>query len=72
MAGLLLKFGLPLLIKIIGAIILKGQEKAEAKKSFLEFVATMEHLGLASVNLNDDDRAQVSELRDRRNRLNQG
>lgn len=69
MSKLLLKYGLPLLIKIIGMIILKGQKNADAKKSYLEFVDTMEHLGLVSVNLNDDDRAQVDELRERRNRL---
>ena len=65
------KFSLSLLIKIIGMIILGGQKNAEAKKSFLEFVDSMESLGLASVNLNDDDRAQIDELRARRNKLNQ-
>ena len=71
MSELLLKFGLPLLIKMIGAIILKGQKNEAVKKSYLEFIDTMEHFGLASVNLNDDDRAQVDELRARRNRINQ-
>ena len=65
------KFGLSLLIKIIGMIILGGQKNAGTKKSFLEFVDSMESLGLASVNLNDDDRAQIDELRARRNKLDQ-
>lgn len=62
-------------IKLLGFILsrIKGNsEKIKAaKEAYHKFIDSMEYLGVASVNLNENDRAQVDELRARRDRLNQ-
>lgn len=56
------------LILDVGLMILKWvfqmkDEKDESKKAFLEFVGKLESMQMASVNLNEDSRKQLEELR---------
>ena len=60
---------LSILLSLLGVIIAKRTKTIEAKKAYIAFIDTMEHLGLATVGLNGDDRKQRDELRARRNKL---
>ncbi len=53
-------------LQIVGWIIGKDKKRTAALQAYHKFVDSMEHLGLASVNLNARDRAQVDRLKARR------
>lgn len=57
------------LLKLLGFGLSKNKQAKEAKKKYLAFVAAMERDSLASVNLNEMDRAQADELNERRDQL---
>ena len=52
-----------LAVKLILLWLGESEKTREAKKRFLEFVASLETSQLLSVNLNKSDRAQADELR---------
>lgn len=58
-------------LKILGFGLDRAKASREAKKRFLEFVSAMEGESLASVNLNESDRKQLDELKDRRAKLDE-
>lgn len=60
---------LPVGLWILKSFFQKMENDKEAKKQFLIFVDAMERDQLASVKLNDDDRAQLAELKRRRELL---
>lgn len=72
MQAALIKLLLPLAIRILVGIFAKVDNDKESKKQFLLFVDSMEREQLASVKLNDSDRAQVDELKRRRALLQRG
>ena len=53
---------IPVLIKIIGAIIERSQVSKEQKEAFLRFVETYEKLGNSSVHQHDDGQVQLDDL----------
>lgn len=59
-----------LALKIFNFIFGKVKASDESKKAFLSFVAAIENDSLASINLNDQDRKQLNELKARRDKLN--
>ena len=54
------------MLKLIGYILGKQVANEKAHKDFLTFVNAMESHQLASVNLNESDRKQLTELKRRR------
>lgn len=58
------------LLKLFMWMIDKDGENKELQRAYLNFVSVIEHQGLASVSLNESDRAQVEELKERRDKLN--
>ena len=70
--GAILQALLPAALWVLGKIFAKVNADSEAKKSFLVFVADLEREQLASVRLNETDRAQLAELDRRRALLQEG
>ena len=66
MVDALIKLLLPLGMWLLTKFFEKIASDTEAKKKFLEFIEAMERDQLASVKLNDDDRAQLDDLKRRR------
>ena len=56
---------------VLGFFIKRHAKNEKFKKLYIDFINNMEHAGLASVSLHEDDRAQVDELKARRDKLNQ-
>jgi len=54
---------------IIGFALKKMGDNAEVKQKFLDFVDAVEKHQLASVRLNESDRAQMDDLEKQRERL---
>lgn len=62
---------LNVLLKTVGWILDIREADRQAREDFLKFIGTIESQQLASVNLNDSDRAQLNELKRRREKLNE-
>ena len=60
------------LLGLLGVILDKRTKNKKANEAYISFIDTMEHLGLATVKLNSDDRKQRDELRARRNKIDGG
>ena len=66
-----LKLLLPVALWILKSIFGGIDNANEAKKQYLLFVDSIERDGLASVKLNDSDRAQLDELKKRSSAANE-
>lgn len=58
-----------ILLKIIGGLLTKNEADRKAKEAYLEFVGSLNSVGVAAVKLNTDDQAQFEELEERRRLL---